>query len=158
GAGQNGILNYPLVLTTFFVAIAALGMDSFVTRQLLHQPGRQNVILGTAFRLRLVAGFAVLPLIYLTYILIGRFATQAPAAPLEYVGIASLICIFQSVNIIDNYFQARTEGKYIMYVQISGNLLSAGIKLLLILAQATLVWFVWMLAFDVLFLSMGYLW
>lgn len=157
GAEQNGILNYPLVLVTFFVAVAALGMDSFVTRQLLQQPDRQPIILGTAFRLRLAAGFAVLPLIYLTYKLIEAYATQAPAAPFEYVGIVSLICVFQSVNIIDNYFQARTEGKYIMYVQIGGNLLSATLKLALILLQAPLIWFVWMLAVDILLLSMGYL-
>lgn len=157
GAEQNGVLNYPLVLVTFFVAIAALGMDSMVTRQLLQQPDRQPTILGTAFRLRLVAGFAVLPLIYLTYKLIETFASRSPAAPFEYVGIVSLICIFQSVNIIDNYFQARTEGKYIMYVQIGGNLLSAVLKLLLILLQAPLIWFVWMLALDVLLLSLGYL-
>lgn len=157
GAEQHGILSYPLVLTTFFVAISALGMDSFVTRQLLQQPDKQHTILGTAFRLRWVAGLAVLPLIYLTYILIEAFATQAPAAPLEYVAIASLICVFQSVNIIDNYFQSRTEGKYIMFVQVGGNLLSAAIKLMLILFQAPLVWFVWMLAIDILLLSTGYL-
>src|SRR5690554_3918347 len=72
GAAQNGVLSYPIVLVGFFVAVAALGMDSFVTRQLLHQPGRGNMILGTAFRLRLIAGFAVLPLIYATYLLIER--------------------------------------------------------------------------------------
>lgn len=157
GAAQNGVLNYPIVLVTFFVAISALGMDSFVTRQLLHQPERGNTILGTAFRLRLVAGFAVLPLIYATYKLIERFATEAPAAPLEYVGIVSLICVFQSINIIDNYFQSRTEGKYIMYVQVGANLVSAGVKLLLIVVGASLEWFVWMLALDVLFLSFGYI-
>ena len=157
GAGQNGVLNYPLVLVTFFVAISALGMDSFVTRQLLHQPKKQHAILGTAFRLRLIAGLAVLPLIYLTYELISMWATQSPAAPVEYVGIVSLICVFQSVNIIDNYFQARTEGKYIMYVQIGANVLSAGLKLLFIGMQAPLIWFVWMLAFDALLLGLGYL-
>lgn len=158
GAAQYGMLNYPLVLVAFFVAIAALGMDSFVTRQLLLEPTRQPQILGTAFRLRLLAGAAVLPLIYLTYLLIEHFADQAPAAPLQYVGIVSLICVFQSVHIIDNYFQARTEGKFIMYVQIGANLLSAAIKLVLIGLQAPLVAFVWMLALDILFLTIGYLW
>lgn len=157
GAEQNGILSYPLVLITFFVAISSLGMDTFVTRQLLQQPDRQHTILGTAFRLRWLAGLAVLPLIYLTYIFIEIFAVQAPAAPLKYVAIVSLICIFQSVNIIDNYFQSRTAGKYIMFVQVGGNLLSAAIKLILILIQAPLVWFVWMLAIDVLLLSVGYI-
>lgn len=156
GAAQNGILNYPIVLVSFFVAVAALGMDSFVTRQLLQEPARKNKILGTAFRLRLLAGLAVLPLIALTYQLIDILAAEAPAAPLEYVGIVSLICVFQSVNIIDNYFQARTEGKYIMYVQIGANLVSAGLKLALIFLGASLSWFVWMLALDVLLLSAGY--
>src|SRR5690606_18590288 len=96
-------------------------------------------------------------LIYATYKLIERFATEAPAAPLEYVGIVSLICVFQSINIIDNYFQSRTEGKYIMYVQVGANLVSAGVKLLLIVVGASLEWFVWMLALDVLFLSFGYI-
>src|SRR5690606_25885756 len=95
GAEQNGILSYPLVLITFFVAISSLGMDTFVTRQLLQQPDRQHTILGTAFRLRCLAGLAVLPLIYLTYIFIEIFAVQAPAAPLKYVAIVALICIFQ---------------------------------------------------------------
>lgn len=157
GAEQNGILNYPLVLVTFFIAIAALGMDSFVTRQLLQQPDKENTILGTAFRLRWLAGIAVLPLIYLTYFLIDTFAAQSPAAPLEYIAIVALICIFQSVNIIDNYFQSRAEGKFIMIVQIGGNLLSAVIKLLLILWQAPLVWFIWMLALDIFILSVGYM-
>lgn len=156
GASQFGVLNYPLVLVTFFTVAAALGMDSFITRQLLLEPQRQNTILGTAFRLRLVAGLASLPLIYLTYTLIERFATQAPAAPLSYVGIVALIGIFQSVQIIDNYFQSKTQGKYIMYVQIGANLLSTLIKLGLILAKAPLITFVWMLALDILFLSIGY--
>src|SRR3546814_11302476 len=55
GSSLNGELNYPLVLVSFFAAACALGMDSFVTRQLLQQPEKKNTILGTAFRLRLAA-------------------------------------------------------------------------------------------------------
>lgn len=157
GADQFGVLNYPLVLITFFIAIAALGMDSFVTRQLLQSPSEKNTILGTAFKLRLWAGFGVLPLIFGTYFLISHWSSSAPAAPFEYVAIVSLICIFQSVHIIDNYFQSRAEGKFIMWVHVGGNLLSAAVKLLLIYMQAPLIAFVWMLALDVLLLSLGYI-
>ncbi len=157
GNSQNGILNYPLVLVTFFMAACTLGMDSFVTRQLLQQPQKQHVLLGTAFRLRLMAGIISLPLIYLTYQLIGNYASKAPAAPIEYVAIVSFVCIFQSFNIIDSYFQSRVQGKYIMYVQIGANLLSAAVKLLLILWHAHLEWFVWILLADSVFLAFGYL-
>ena len=157
GNSQNGILNYPLVLVTFFMAACALGMDSFVTRQLLQEPHRQHTILGTAFRMRLIAGTVALPLIYLTYHLIGTFAAEAPATPIEYVIIVSFVCIFQSVNVIDSYFQSRIQGKYIMYVQVGANLLSALAKLLLILWQASLPWFIWMLLADSVLLAVGYL-
>src|SRR5690606_16369866 len=47
GNSLNGVLNYPLVLVTFFMAACTLGMDSFVTRQLLRHPKDQYTILGT---------------------------------------------------------------------------------------------------------------
>lgn len=157
GSSLNGELNYPLVLVSFFAAACALGMDSFVTRQLLQQPERQNIILGTAFRLRLVAAVMVLPLIYATYLLIGHFTAGVQAAPFQYIFIVSFVCLFQSVNIIDCFFQANVQGKYIMYIQVGANLLSAAVKLLLVFWQATVGWFVWALLFDALFLAAGYL-
>lgn len=157
GNSQNGILNYPLVLVTFFMAACALGMDSFVTRQLLQEPHKQHTILGTAFCMRLIAGMVALPSIYLTYHLIGSYAAEAPATPIHYVIIVSFICIFQSVNIIDSYFQSSIQGKYIMYVQVGANLLSALAKLLLILWQASLTWFIWMVLADSVLLAVGYL-
>lgn len=156
GSAQNGTLNYPLVLVTFFSAACTLGMDSFVTRQLLQQPDKQEAILGTAFRLRLLAGIAALPLIYITYLLIDGLG-GAPAAPYRYVAIASFICLFQSVNIIDSYFQAKIQGKHIMRVQIGANLISAMFKLALIWWRAPLEWFVWGLLLDAVFLAIGYL-
>ena len=157
GADHYGILNYPLALVSFFIAACALGMDSFVTRQLLQQPNRQHTILGTAFRLRLVAGIVALPLIYITYYLISDLAKAPPAAPIEYVAILSFICVFQSVNIIDSYFQSKVQGKYVMYVQVGANLVSTILKLLLILWKAPLEWFVWALLIDAVFLAAGYL-
>jgi len=157
GSSEYGILNYPLVLVTFFMAASALGLDSFVTRQLLQDPQRRDTILGTAFGMRLLAGIVALPLIYITYMVIARSATGSPAAPYDYVAIVSVSCLFQSLNIIDCYFQARIQGKYIMYIQVGANMLSALLKLVLIVLQADLEWFVWALLSDAVFLAAGYL-
>src|SRR5690606_38529243 len=157
GSSHNGELNYPLVLVSFFAAACALGMDSFVTRQLLQQPEKENIILGTAFRLRLIASVVALPLIYATYLLIGHYASEPQAAPLHYILIVSFICVFQSVNIIDCFFQAKVQGKYIMYIQVGANLLSAAVKLVLVFWQAAVDWFVWALLLDAVFLAIGYI-
>lgn len=157
GSSLNGELNYPLVLVSFFAAACALGMDSFVTRQLLQQPEKENTILGTAFRLRLVAAVVALPLIYVTYLLIGHYTPGPQAAPFHYVLIVSFVCLFQSVSIIDCFFQARVQGKYIMHIQVGANLLSAAVKLVLVFWQASVGWFVWALLLDAVFLAAGYL-
>jgi O-antigen/teichoic acid export membrane protein len=154
GKTANGILNYPLVFVTFFLAAAALGLDGFVTRELISQPEKKNKLLGTAFRMRLLAGIIIVPLAWLIYTL---FRGSNGDIPVSYILIASCIGITQSLSIIDSYFQSRVQGKYVMMVQVTGNLLSAGIKLMLIFASATLFWFIWTLLIDAAILALGYL-
>ncbi len=155
GTKAFGILNYPMAIVTFFMAVAALGLDGLVTRQLLNEPEKQNRILGTAFRLRIIAGILTLPLVYITYVVISRH--KAIETPLSYVLIVALTSVIQSVNIIDSYFQSRVQGKAIMQVQVIGNLLSAAIKLIFILLKMPLIWFVWALVLDAVIIGLGYL-
>ena len=154
GKTENGLLNYPLVFVTFFIAAAALGLDGFVTRELLASPKDKNKLLGTAFRMRFLAGLIIIPLAYLTFLLVKGNHSDIP---ISYILIASCIGIAQSLNIIDSYFQSQVQGKYVMMVQVAGNLLSAGIKLLLIVVSAPLYWFIWTILADALLLGIGYL-
>ncbi len=154
GKTQNGILNYPLVFITFFIAAAALGLDGFITRELLAAPDKKNKLLGTAFRMRLLAGIIIIPLAYLAFIL---FKGKEGDIPVSYILIASCIGLAQSLNIIDSYFQSKVQGKYVMMVQVIGNMLSAGIKLVLIFIAAPIFWFVWTLLADAVLLGLGYI-
>lgn len=154
GKTANGLLNYPLVFVTFFIAAAALGLDGFITRELLAQPQKKNKLLGTAFLMRLFAGILVIPLAGLTYILLKG---NQGDIPLSYILIVSGIGIAQSLNIIDSYFQSRVQGKYVMIVQVTGNLISAAVKLILIYISAPLDWFVWTILADAVLLAAGYL-
>lgn len=154
GKMQNGILNYSFAFVSFFAAAAALGLDGFLTRQLLIKPGNKNRLLGTALRMRFVAGFLILPLIYVSYLLINSF--NPVGTPLYFILVVGLIGILQSVSIIDSYFQSRTQGRFIMYVQVSANLISAILKVCLIWFSAPLAAFVYALAFDVFLLAAGY--
>ncbi len=154
GKTQNGLLNYPLVFITFFIAAAALGLDGFITRELLAAPDKKNKLLGTAFRMRLLAGIIIIPLAYLAFIL---FKGKEGDIPVSYILIASCIGLAQSLNIIDSYFQSKVQGKYVMMVQVIGNMLSAGIKLMLIFIAAPIFWFVWTLLADAVLLGLGYI-
>jgi O-antigen/teichoic acid export membrane protein len=158
GTAGNGILNYPMALITFFMAASALGLDAFVTRELLQRPQSKNVLLGTAFALRLSAGFIVIPLIYLTYFLITGISNTISNIPFNFIAIVSFVCVIQSVNIIDSYFQSQVQGRKIMIVQVIANTISALTKILLIFLAAPIAYFIWALLADAAFLAIGYLW
>lgn len=154
GTESLGIYSYPMAFVTFFIAAAALGLDGFVTRELLREPEKKNELLGTAFILKTIGGVIILPLIYLAYLLVNNI--KPISAPFSYILIAGFSGIFQAFNIIDSYFQSRTQGKYIMSVQIAGNLLSAAFKIILILLKLNLTWFIFALLLDIILLSLGY--
>lgn len=154
-AAEFGILNYPMAIVTFTMAIAALGLDGFITRELLNHPEKKDTLLGTAFWLRLTAGVLTLPLVYIIYLLVSL--AKPLETPFSYVLIVAFTSVIQSANIIDSFFQSKVQGKNIMYVQVSGNVISALIKLLFIILKLPLIWFVYSLLFDAVILAAGYI-
>ncbi len=156
GSTGNGILAYPMAIITFFLAASALGLDAYIAREILQRPQDKNVLLGSAFRMRVFAGLMALPLIYFSYFLIQQFAENKPETPFHYIIIVSFVCVLQAVTIIDSYFQSQTQGKKIMIVQVVANVLSASIKLFLIISSASLSAFIWALLADSVFIAIGY--
>lgn len=155
GPERFGILNYPMAIVTFFMAIATVGLDGFVTRELLNHPEKKNVLLGTSFWMRMIAGIATLPLVYVVYHIINNH--KHLDTPFNYVLIVAFVSVIQSVNIIDSFFQSQVKGKYIMYVQVAGNVASAIIKLVFIILKLSLIWFVYSLLFDAVLIAAGYI-
>jgi O-antigen/teichoic acid export membrane protein len=148
---SNGILTGGTVYIYFFSAIATLGLDQFIVKELHQFPDNRDQILGTSFWMKIIAGFCCIPLIYIAYLIY-----PAKGTPYDYVLIFSTIGIIQAFNVIDSYFQSQVQSKYIMQVQISGNLVSAAIKLLFIYFKMPLISFVYAYTFDFILLSIGY--
>jgi O-antigen/teichoic acid export membrane protein len=151
GRAGNGILIGGTVYIYFFSAVATLGLDQFIVKELHQFPDNSNQILGTSFWMKVFAGTLCVPLIYFAYMIY-----PAKGTPYGYVFIFSIIGIIQAFNVIDSYFQSQVQSKYIMQVQIIGNVVSAIIKLLLIYFKMPLLYFVYAYSFDFLLLSAGY--
>ncbi len=151
GRGFNGILAGGQAYIYLFSAVAALGLDQFIVKELHQFPENRDRILGTSFWLKVCAGLCCIPLIYLAYNLYPPKGT-----PYNYVFILSFIGVIQALTVVDAYFQSQVQSKYIMQVQIAGNLVSAAIKLLLIYFKMPLIWFVYAYTFDFLLISIGY--
>jgi polysaccharide transporter, PST family len=137
GPEQYGLWNYAIAFTSLFGACAALGLDNIVVRDIVQYPSRRDELLGSAFYLKLTAGIATL---FLTVVVI-YFIKSGDQLTLSLVALSSVGFVFQSLNVIDSYFQSQVKSKYTVYANNSAFILMAAGKVVLLLVKAPLLAF-----------------
>ena len=108
GPEQFGLWNFASAFAALFSALSTLGLDGIIIRELIKKPERQNVLLGSAFALKVMGGLIALLLALFAISLMHSGETFT----IWLVGISAAGFIFQSVNVIDYYFQAKVQSKY----------------------------------------------
>lgn len=139
GPDQFGLLNFALAFTGLFGAIAALGLQGIVVRDIVRDPESARLTLGTAAVLQLIGGL-------LSYLLIlGAIAYLRPddALARSIVAILGSITLLQAGQIAVYWFESQVQSKYTVWVQNGAFLVFAAIKVGLIFQQAPLIAFVW---------------
>ncbi|MFZ2957706.1 MAG: flippase [Candidatus Ozemobacteraceae bacterium] len=139
GPEQFGLWNYTTAFTSLFGALATLGLDSIVIRELVRCPDRQNELLGTAFWLKLFGGLFTLCVTVLAISFVRKGETLA----LWLVALSAGSFIFQSFGVIDFYFQSQTKSRYTVYSANGSFIILAVIKVILLFSAAPLIAFAW---------------
>jgi O-antigen/teichoic acid export membrane protein len=158
GPEKFGLFSYALAFVSIFQGIAKLGLDGIVVRDLVQEPEKRDVYLGTSFWLKLLGGvitFLIIAIIlFIQFIFTSNFFSETNI----YILIIAFGIIFQSFEVIDFYYQATVQAKYISIRRIIQLILSSIIKICLVLIGADLMWFVLVSLFDIISLSvMGWL-
>lgn len=151
GPEQFGLFSYAQSFVGLFTAIATLGLDGIVVRELVKDESKANTLLGTAFYLKLVGGFAVLLILAIAI----NFTSNDQYTNILIFIIASAT-IFQSFNVIDFYFQSKTLSRYVVFANIISLFVSSIVKVVLILNEAPLIAFAYVILFDSFVLAMGF--
>jgi len=151
GPEQFGLFSYAQSFVGLFLAFATLGLDGIVIRELVKDENRRDELLGTAFWLKLMGAFAVLLLLFSAV----PFTSNEGETNLLIFIIASAT-IFQSFNVVDMYFQSKVLSKYVVYTNVVSLFFSSIIKIILILNEAPLLAFAWVVLFDSFILSAGF--
>lgn len=139
GPEQYGLWNFAIAFAALFSALATLGLDGIVIRELVKQPERQYALLGSAFALKLIGASVSLLVVLIAISLMYRGETLT----LWLVGISAAGFIFQSVNVVDFYFQAKVQSKYTVYSANAAFILVTLVKIYLLLSSAPLIVFAW---------------
>ncbi|MGQ9844375.1 MAG: flippase, partial [Spirochaetota bacterium] len=151
GPERYGLLSYAQSFVGLFSAIATLGLDGIVVRELVKDETRRDELLGTAFWLRLMGAIAVLAILAIA---INFTSNDAYTNTLVFI-IASAT-IFQSFNVIDFYFQSKVLSRYVVFANIISLFVSSIVKVALILVEAPLIAFALTVLFDSFVLACGF--
>ena len=155
GPDLFGDLNFGLSLVAILAAVGALGLDTFIIREIIKEPARRDEILGTSLWLRLVTNAAAIPVAMAIYYASHKISSN-PGDPLTIiVGLLALASFFKSFNVIDAYFQSQVQSKYVVQVQNICLVISSIVKLVLIYLELPLIYIVLALVFDGIILALG---
>lgn len=151
GPAEFGQFNFAVAFVALFSQIATLGLDGIVVRNLVHDPAQKNRILGSAFVLK-VCGSLV------TVALCAAAIALLPAQSAETRTLVTILAfglLFQSVDVVDYWFQSTVSSKYVVLAKAPAFLSFAMVRLLLLLGPASLAAFAWAQSLELLIAAVG---
>jgi polysaccharide transporter, PST family len=139
GPEHFGQLSYAIAFVSLFSAIATLGLDGIVVRELVCNSEQKDEILGCAFTLKLIGGGVAFLIVLVAIWLVRPVDTRIH----WMVGIIAAGMIFQAFDTADLWFQAQVQSKLTVLAKNAAFLVLAAVKVWLILIQADVTAFAW---------------
>lgn len=146
GPAQYGELAYALAYIAFFQALATLGLDGLVVRDISNAPNDAGKILGSVFFIRSMFGF----ICWLSAVVCMALINGIDSRSVVLTAVAGGALVFQAADTIDLWFQSQSQVKRTVVAKLAAYVVSSGIKVVLILINAPLVYFAAVIAFDAL--------
>ena len=129
GPESFGLLNYLLAIVALLSSLSSLGLNSIVTRELVQNAENAPSIMTTALIFRFIGGItAALVFSICLFFNIFSFLDNLAWAAL----LLSLTNVFVAFHVIDFWFQAKVQSKYVVKTRLICALLSSSVKLSLV--------------------------
>lgn len=137
GPGNYGLVNYAAAVTAFATPIMQLGMNSILVQEYVGNPTEQGRIAGTQLVMNIVSALACM---------VGVTTFAAIANPGETVTIVvcalySASLLFQAIEMLQYWFQARLLSKYSSLAMLSAYLVVSVYKVVLLISGQNIYWF-----------------
>lgn len=139
GPQQFGLLSFATAFIGLFGAVAGLGLQSIVVRDIVRDPTCKEETLGTAAVLQLAGGVLAYGLILGTIFLLRPDDALAK----WLVAILGSMMLFKASEVAMYWFESQVLSKYTVWVQNGSFLAFAAVKVALIMGNAPLLAFAW---------------
>jgi PST family polysaccharide transporter len=141
GPERFGILNFGIAFVALFSAVATLGLSGIVVRDLVQEPVKTSETLGTTFLLQTMGGITAFSLVFVT---IG-YLRPDDVLSRSVVSILGFALIFKGSDWVKYWFESRVHSKVTVWVESGIFLIVAATKVGMIVAEAPLVAFAWVI-------------
>lgn len=144
GPSNFGLITYAASLVAFVVPIMNLGLSNILVQEIVNNPDREGKTLGTSMFLCLLSSFACIIGVTSFAIIANHDEPVTILVCLLY----SLNLIFQALELIRYWFQAKYLSKYTSIVSLCAYLIVSAYKVFLLITAKNVYWFAISNAFD----------
>jgi O-antigen/teichoic acid export membrane protein len=134
GPSAFGDLAFVLATLAFFQAAANLGLDAIVVRELSLAPSRAGELIRTVLAARIASGL----LAWAGATAAALLMTQGDTRLVALMALAGATVAFQSSEVVDLWFQSRSESRRTLFPRLAALLATSALKLALVQTAAPL--------------------
>ena len=138
GPEDFGIFSYAISVAALFSAAGHMGLSGLVVREIVKKPNERGVTLGTTLGLKFI-GMALGYTLLLIYAMVYEGVSSIEFTVLA---IAGAVLLFRPFDIIDFWFQAFVQARYVTFARLTGLAVSSALKLLFVFLGFSVVYFV----------------
>ena len=151
GPERFGLLSYAQSFSVIFIAISKLGLDTIVVRELVKGDEGSDLLLGSAFVLKVLGGLASMLFMFTAILLVPTTSYEKLLIILVTASV-----LFQAFGVIDFFFQSKVLSRYVVIANTFVLTLSSLLKVLLIVLQSPLEYFAAVSLFDGAVMALSY--
>lgn len=149
GPSQYGILNYAISVTSFFLPVALLGMNSVLVQEYIMHPEDTNAIIGTSLGLSAISSLVCIGgvLVFTSIANAGEKETQIVCI------IYSIMMLAEGIELVEYWFQSQLLAKYISIVSLGAYFTVSIYRILLLIKGAGVKFFAFSYSLDYLIIA-----
>lgn len=144
GPSGYGLINYAAAIVAFFVPIMQLGLNSTLVQEIINDPQKEGETLGTTLILTGTSSVLCIVGISAFVSVINRGETQTIIVCVLY----SCLLIFQSLEMIQYWFQAKLLSKYTAITILLAYVVVSIYRVVLLITKSSIYWFAVSQAID----------
>ena len=144
GPANYGLINYAASVVSFVAPIMQLGLNSILVQEIVTKSEQEGEILGTALLMSFISSFFCI----LGVIAFVSIVNYNEPTTIIVCALYSVLLIFQALEMMQYWFQAKYLAKYTSIVSLSAYIIVSAYKIILLISGKSVYWFAVSNAFD----------